>query len=205
MIQAEDTESWMWSNSRRPSKYSRLLRSRSRGLLPATRTGFDPATAPLERTPAAKKRKLKHAESKTARPAAEMCFADPGLSMPDDMLAKAGLAAKIVKEAQGRRLTQSQRAALLGIDQPRISALEALSFAWQAARAGIDPRFLMTSQIFVPLHGARILSSDVAHALVSALVVRAATSAEIRSVSSRSILSPKWVSSMPVARPPEVP
>ena len=46
-------------------------------------------------------------------------FADLGLPKPDDLLAKAELASKIVEEIERRRLTQSQAAALLGIDQPK--------------------------------------------------------------------------------------
>jgi predicted XRE-type DNA-binding protein len=42
----------------------------------------------------------------------------------DDLLAKAELAAKIIAEIQRRRLTQSQAAAILGIDQPKVSALK---------------------------------------------------------------------------------
>lgn len=51
-------------------------------------------------------------------------FADLGLPKPDDLLAKGRLAAKIIEEIQRRRLTQSQAAALLGIDEPKISALK---------------------------------------------------------------------------------
>ena len=51
-------------------------------------------------------------------------FADLGLPKPDDLLAKAELAAKIIGEIQRRRLTQSQAAAILRIDQPKISALK---------------------------------------------------------------------------------
>ena len=51
-------------------------------------------------------------------------FADLGLLKPDDLLAKAELAAKIIAEIQRRRLTQSQAAVILGIDQPKISALK---------------------------------------------------------------------------------
>ena len=49
-----------------------------------------------------------------------------GLNLPhaDDLLAKAELAAKIIAEIQRRRLTQSQAAAILGIDQPKVSALK---------------------------------------------------------------------------------
>ena len=51
-------------------------------------------------------------------------FADLNLPQADGLLAKAELAAKIIDEIQRRRLTQSQAAALLGIDQPKISALK---------------------------------------------------------------------------------
>ena len=47
----------------------------------------------------------------------------PGLPQADDLLAKAELAAKIIAEIQRRRLTQSQAGVMLGIDQPKISAL----------------------------------------------------------------------------------
>ena len=51
-------------------------------------------------------------------------FADLNLPQADDLLAKAELAAKIIAEIQRRRLTQSQAAAILGTDQPKISALK---------------------------------------------------------------------------------
>jgi predicted XRE-type DNA-binding protein len=51
-------------------------------------------------------------------------FADLGLPKPDDLLAKAELTAKIIEEIQRRRLTQSQAASILGIDQPKVSALK---------------------------------------------------------------------------------
>lgn len=46
-----------------------------------------------------------------------------GLS-PDELLAKAELAAKIIREIQRRRITQSEAAGILGIDQPKVSALK---------------------------------------------------------------------------------
>jgi predicted XRE-type DNA-binding protein len=46
------------------------------------------------------------------------------LPKPDDLLAKAELAAKIIAEIQRRRLTQSQASQILGIDQPKVSALK---------------------------------------------------------------------------------
>jgi predicted XRE-type DNA-binding protein len=51
-------------------------------------------------------------------------FADLNLPRADDLLAKAELAAKIIGEIQRRRMTQTQAAAILGIDQPKISALK---------------------------------------------------------------------------------
>jgi len=51
-------------------------------------------------------------------------FADLNLPKADDLLVKAELAAKIIQETERRRLTQSQAAALLGIDQPKVSALK---------------------------------------------------------------------------------
>src|SRR5579859_6479686 len=51
-------------------------------------------------------------------------FADLNLPKADDLLAKAELAAKTIAEIQRRRLTQAQAAAILGIDQPKISALK---------------------------------------------------------------------------------
>src|SRR5579872_2487821 len=57
-------------------------------------------------------------------PSSGNVFADLNLPNADDLLAKAELAAKIIAEIQRRRFTQSQAAAILGIDQPKISALK---------------------------------------------------------------------------------
>jgi predicted XRE-type DNA-binding protein len=57
-------------------------------------------------------------------PSSGNVFADLKLPHADDLLAKAELAAKIIAEIQRRRLTQSEAAAILGIDQPKISALK---------------------------------------------------------------------------------
>ena len=57
-------------------------------------------------------------------PSSGNVFADLNLPQADDLLAKAELAAKIVAEIQRRRLTQSQAAGVLGIDQPKVSALK---------------------------------------------------------------------------------
>jgi predicted XRE-type DNA-binding protein len=57
-------------------------------------------------------------------PSSGNVFADLNLPHADDLLAKAELTAKIIAEIQRRRLTQRQAAALLAVDQPKISALK---------------------------------------------------------------------------------
>jgi len=57
-------------------------------------------------------------------PSSGNVFADLKLPHADDLLAKAELAAKIIAEIERRRLTQRHAAAILGIDQPKISALK---------------------------------------------------------------------------------
>jgi predicted XRE-type DNA-binding protein len=50
-------------------------------------------------------------------------FADLGLPRPEEALAKAELAHKISRIIRARRLTQARAAEILGVDQPKISAL----------------------------------------------------------------------------------
>jgi len=50
-------------------------------------------------------------------------FADLGIPNPEQYLAKAELAAQILKIVQQRRLTQTVAAKTLGITQPKVSAL----------------------------------------------------------------------------------
>ena len=50
-------------------------------------------------------------------------FADLGLPDAEEMLAKAELARQIVNIVTKRHLTQTQAAEILGIDQPKVSAL----------------------------------------------------------------------------------
>jgi predicted XRE-type DNA-binding protein len=50
-------------------------------------------------------------------------FADMGLPNPEERLAKAQLSIKIHEIIKKRHLTQAQAAELLGIDQPKVSAL----------------------------------------------------------------------------------
>jgi predicted XRE-type DNA-binding protein len=50
-------------------------------------------------------------------------FADLGFAEPEEELAKAQLASHIRQVVERRRLTQMAAAALMGIDQPKVSAL----------------------------------------------------------------------------------
>jgi predicted XRE-type DNA-binding protein len=50
-------------------------------------------------------------------------FKDLGLPSPDEALAKAELTAKIAEIISGKGLTQAAAAKLLGVDQPKVSAL----------------------------------------------------------------------------------
>lgn len=62
--------------------------------------------------------------NRESTPSSGNVYADLQLPQADDLLAKAELTAKIIAEIQGRRMTQTQAAAILGIDQPKISALK---------------------------------------------------------------------------------
>ena len=50
-------------------------------------------------------------------------FADLGVSEPEEELAKAQLASRIREIIRRSRLTQDAAAALMGVDQPKVSAL----------------------------------------------------------------------------------
>jgi predicted XRE-type DNA-binding protein len=50
-------------------------------------------------------------------------FKDLGLKNPEELLAKAKLAARIVQILEERTLSQTQAAKLLGIDQPKVSLI----------------------------------------------------------------------------------
>src|SRR5438034_7503774 len=62
--------------------------------------------------------------NRESTPSSGNVFADLNLPEADDLLAKAELASKIIAEIQRRRMTQAQAAAILGIDQPKVSALK---------------------------------------------------------------------------------
>jgi predicted XRE-type DNA-binding protein len=50
-------------------------------------------------------------------------FADLGFAEPEEELAKAKLASRIRQIIKDRRLTQAAAATLMGVDQPKVSAL----------------------------------------------------------------------------------
>lgn len=50
-------------------------------------------------------------------------FADLGLPNPEEALAKAGLAQAIAETIDRRGLTQEEAARLMGLDQPKVSAI----------------------------------------------------------------------------------
>ena len=59
----------------------------------------------------------------TVTPGSGNVFADLGFAEPEEELAKAQLAYRIQGIIKERRLTQTAAAALMGIDQPKVSAL----------------------------------------------------------------------------------
>ncbi len=65
----------------------------------------------------------KRTERIEVTPSSGNVFADMGLPEPEEELAKAQLAAHIERAITQRRLTQAKAAALMGIDQPKVSAL----------------------------------------------------------------------------------
>jgi predicted XRE-type DNA-binding protein len=50
-------------------------------------------------------------------------FADVGIAHPEEYLAKAELARQIIGALDTRRITQTEAAQLLGVSQPKVSAL----------------------------------------------------------------------------------
>jgi phage-related protein/predicted XRE-type DNA-binding protein len=90
---------------------------------PTKGIGSDPSTASTCAQAGGEMRREKM-PNREFTPSSGNVFADLNLPHADDLLAKAELAAKIIAEIQRRRLTQSQAAAILGIDQPKVSALK---------------------------------------------------------------------------------
>jgi len=61
--------------------------------------------------------------SPDVEPSSGNVYADLGFPNPEEELAKADLAIRIAQLIAERKLTQQKAAALLGIDQPKVSAL----------------------------------------------------------------------------------
>ena len=57
------------------------------------------------------------------KPSSGNVFADLGLDHPEELNAKARIAYRICQLLEGRNLTQMEAATLLGVDQPKVSAL----------------------------------------------------------------------------------
>jgi predicted XRE-type DNA-binding protein len=67
-----------------------------------------------------KKRKIKELE---ASESSGNVFADLGFKNPEEMMAKANLAILISDTIKKRKLKQKQAAEIMGIDQPKVSAI----------------------------------------------------------------------------------
>ncbi len=68
-------------------------------------------------------RKKKSEEPVPIEPSSGNVFADLGLDNPEELLAKAELVQRIADIIVERKLTQVRAAKLLGVDQPKVSAL----------------------------------------------------------------------------------
>jgi predicted XRE-type DNA-binding protein len=68
-------------------------------------------------------RKKTKDKSDTIEPSSGNVFADLALAQPEELLAKAELVHRICEVIAERKLTQTKAAAVLGVDQPKISAL----------------------------------------------------------------------------------
>jgi predicted XRE-type DNA-binding protein len=68
-------------------------------------------------------RKNSKKKSRGVEPSSGNVFADLGFANPEEELAKADLALRISQLLSERKLTQKQAASLLGVDQPKVSAL----------------------------------------------------------------------------------
>ena len=64
-----------------------------------------------------------HEDDLTVTPGSGNVFADLGVAEPEEELAKAQLAVHIRDAIKRRHLTQAEAARLVGLDQPKISAL----------------------------------------------------------------------------------
>jgi len=73
--------------------------------------------------PTGKTMPTKKSNTIAVEPSSGNVYADLGLSGADELLAKAQLVSRISRIITQREMTQHQAAKLLGIDQPKVSAL----------------------------------------------------------------------------------
>ncbi|OFX10967.1 MAG: hypothetical protein A2516_06605 [Alphaproteobacteria bacterium RIFOXYD12_FULL_60_8] len=66
---------------------------------------------------------MRDTKSPTATPSSGKVFADLDLPDSDDLMTKAHLALHIRRTIEVRRLTQTRAAEILGLDQPKVSAI----------------------------------------------------------------------------------
>ena len=69
------------------------------------------------------RKKTKDKSETTIEPSSGNVFQDLNLAQPEELLAKAELVHRICETIAERKLSQVKAAAVLGIDQPKISAL----------------------------------------------------------------------------------
>lgn len=69
-----------------------------------------------------KKKHVEHEEIEIT-PSSGNVYADAGYSNPEEAMAKADLAILIAETIKSKKLTQKKAAALIGVDQPKISAI----------------------------------------------------------------------------------
>ncbi len=69
------------------------------------------------------KKRNKPTEEITVTPSSGNIFADLGLKDADTLMAKSLLAIHIKRAIKARRLTQAKAADILGLDQPKVSAI----------------------------------------------------------------------------------
>lgn len=69
------------------------------------------------------KKKAEEYENIEVIPSSGNVYADVGYPNPEEMMAKAELAILISDAIKGKKLTQKKAAVLMGIDQPKVSAI----------------------------------------------------------------------------------
>src|SRR5262249_21017173 len=104
-----------------PSRRNR--RRASRPLRPSWRWSAGDSKKRRKTMPRAERTKTREENQVTIEPGSGNVFADLGLKTPEELLAKAELVQRIGEILAERKLTQTRAAALLGIDQPKVSAL----------------------------------------------------------------------------------